>query len=203
MQPVFAQNPLLASVLIVNALIWIVMEVTVQIRQRKRLPAGTQIHVQRQDKGSRAVLEILVRLGTGLCFVLAVLVPAAAITSARELLFWLGVLLIYAGLALRFHSIHLLGAYFTYDLAIVPEQPVIETGPYRLIRHPSYTGLLMTLLGFGFTCTNWLSLLVLMGCALIGFGYRIHREEQMLQEQLGQEYRDYMRRTKRLIPFVL
>ena len=72
-----------------------------------------------------------------------------------------------------------------------------------LIRHPSYTGLLITLLGYGLSLTNWLSLLVLMGCALIGFSYRIHVEEHVLQAQLGQRYQEYMRRTKRLIPFVL
>lgn len=185
----------------ISALAWILMEANVQIRQRKRLRSGGEIHPQ--DKGSRAVLEILVRLGTGLCFVLAYLVPATAITSARELLFWLGVLLIYAGIALRLYAIQVLGAYFTYKLAVAPEQPVIQAGPYRFIRHPSYTGVLLMLLGFGLTCTNWLGLLALMVCALIGFGYRIHVEEQILQENLGQQYQEYMRRTKRLIPFVL
>ena len=58
-------------------------------------------------------------------------------------------------------------------------------------------------LGYGLSLTNWLSLLVLMGCALIGFSYRIHVEEHVLKAQLGQRYQEYMRRTKRLIPFVL
>jgi protein-S-isoprenylcysteine O-methyltransferase Ste14 len=81
---------------------------------------------------------------------------------------------------------------------------VISSGPYRLIRHPSYTGFLITLLGFGLSFTNnWLSLLVIMGCALLGFSYRIQVEEHVLQAQLGQRYQEYMRRTKRLIPFVL
>jgi len=88
-------------------------------------------------------------------------------------------------------------------VAVAPEQTVIETGPYRLIRHPSYTGFLITLLGLGLSSTNWLSLLVLMGCALIGLSYRIHVEERVLKAHLGQRYQEYMRRTKRLIPFVL
>ncbi len=130
-------------------------------------------------------------------------VPATAITSARTFLFWLGILLIYAGIALRLYAIHVLGASFTTAVAVASEQTVIETGPYRLIRHPSYTGFLITLLGLGLSSTNWLSLLVLMGCALIGLSYRIHVEEHVLQEHLGQRYQEYMRRTKRLIPFVL
>ncbi len=199
MQPLFAHNLLLLSVLVVSCLIWLVMEVSVEIRQRKRLRAGAQ----RQDKGSQAVLGLLIRLGIALCALLAFTVPATAITSARVFLFWLGMLLVYAGIALRLYAIHVLGASFTTTVAIAPEQPVIEAGPYRLIRHPSYTGFLITLLGFGLSCTNWLGLLVLMGCALIGFSYRIHVEEHVLQEHLGQRYQEYMRRTKRLIPFVL
>src|SRR6266567_4231062 len=84
-----------------------------------------------------------------------------------------------------------------------PRQPVIEAGPYRLIRHPSYTGFLITLLRLGLSLTNWLSLLVIMGCALLGVSYRIHVEEHVLQAQRGQRYQEYMRPTKRLIPFVL
>jgi protein-S-isoprenylcysteine O-methyltransferase Ste14 len=88
-------------------------------------------------------------------------------------------------------------------VTVVPEQPVIEAGPYRLIRHTSSTGLLIMFLGFWLNSTNCLSLLVLVGCALLGFSYRIHVEEHVLQEHLGQRYQEYMRRTKRLIPFVL
>jgi protein-S-isoprenylcysteine O-methyltransferase Ste14 len=58
-------------------------------------------------------------------------------------------------------------------------------------------------LGFGLSSTNWLSLLTLMACAVIGLSYRIRVEERVLQEHLGQRYQEYMRRTKRLIPFVL
>ena len=132
--------------------------------------------IQRQDKGSHVVLLVLVVLG---------------------------LLLIYAGMALRISAIAVLGAFFTTTVAIAPEQPVIETGPYRFIRHPSYTGFLITLLGLGLSLTNWLSLLVIMGCALLGVSYRIHVEEHVLKAQLGQRYQEYMRRTKRLIPFVL
>jgi len=199
MQPLFAHQPVLLSVLLVSILIWRVMEANVDIRTRKRLRAGAQ----RQDKGSHAVLICLVTFGSLLGVWLAFKVPATAITSTRVFLFWLGILLINAGIAFRLYAIHVLGAFFTTAVAVASEQTVIETGPYRLIRHPSYTGLLITLLGFGLICTNWLSLLVLMGCALLGFSYRIHVEEHVLQEHLGQRYQEYMRRTKRLIPFVL
>ncbi len=199
MQPLFAHQPVPLGVLIASLLVWRVMEAIVDIGTLKRLRAGAQ----RQDKGSHAVLICAVTLGILLGMLLAFKVPAAAIMSARTFLFWLGILLINAGVAFRLYAIHVLGASFTTTVAVAPEQTVIETGPYRLIRHPSYTGLLITLLGLGFSLTNWLSLLVLMGCTLIGLSYRIYVEEHVLQEHLGQRYQEYMRHTKRLIPFVL
>jgi protein-S-isoprenylcysteine O-methyltransferase Ste14 len=199
MQPLFTHNLLLLSVWLASLLIWRVMEASVDIRTLKRFRAG----IQRQDKGSHVVLLCLVGFGILLGMLLAFKVPVTAITSANVFLFWLGILLIYAGMALRLYAIIVLGAFFTTAVAIAAEQTVIEAGPYRLIRHPSYTGFLITLLGFGLSLTNWLSLLVIMGCALIGLSYRIHVEEHVLQEHLGRRYQEYMRRTKRLIPFVL
>ncbi len=200
MQPLFTHNPLELGVWVASLLIWRVMEVGVDIRTFKRLRAG----IQRQDKGSHVVLLCLIVFGLLLGLLLALKVQAFAITSAPDILFWLGMLLIYAGIALRISAIKVLGRYFTTSVAVVADQQVVEAGPYRLIRHPSYTGFLITLLGFGLSLTNnWLSLLVIMGCALIGFSYRIRVEEHVLQEQLGKRYQEYMRRTKRLIPFVL
>jgi protein-S-isoprenylcysteine O-methyltransferase Ste14 len=199
MQPLFVHNRLLLSVWLASLLIWRVMEASVDIRTFKRLRAG----IQRQDKGSHMVLLCLSVFGILLGLLLAFKAQVFAITSARVFLFWLGILLIYAGIALRISAITVLGAFFTTTVAVAAEQTVIEAGPYRLIRHPSYTGFLIILLGFGLSLTNWLSLLVIMGCALIGLSYRIRVEERVLQEHLGQRYQEYMRHTKRLIPFVL
>jgi len=199
MQPLFTHHLLDLGVWLAGLLIWRVMEASVDIRTFKRLRSG----IQRQDKGSRVVLLCLVVFGLLLGVLLALKIPATAITSVSVILFWLGILLMYAGIALRLYAIIVLGAFFTTTVAVAAEQPVIEAGPYRLIRHPSYSGILLILLGFGLSLTNWLSLLVIMGCAIIGLSYRIHVEEHVLQEQLGQRYQEYMRRTKRLIPFVL
>ena len=107
-----------------------------------------------------------------------------------------------AGIAFRWYSILVLGKSFTVDVATRPEQRVVESGPYRLIRHPSYTGSLLTLLGVLLCCVNWLSLLA-MAIGIAGYAYRIRVEEAALAEGLGDEYRDYMRRTRRLIPFIV
>src|SRR5215472_16608 len=180
MQPLFTHHLLDLGVWLAGLLIWRVMEASVDIRTFKRLRSG----IQRQDKGSRVVLLCLVVFGLLLGVLLALKIPATAITSVSVILFWLGILLMYAGIALRLYAIIVLGAFFTTTVAVAAEQPVIEAGPYRLIRHPSYSGILLILLGFGLSLTNWLSLLVIMGCALIGLSYRIHVEEHVLQEQL-------------------
>src|SRR5207245_10095088 len=101
MQPLFAHNLLLLSVLLASLLIWRVMEASVDIRTLKRLRAG----IQRQDKGSHVVLLCLVVFGILLGVLLAFRVPVTAITSASVFLFWLGILLIYAGIALRLYAI--------------------------------------------------------------------------------------------------
>jgi len=199
MQPLFAQNPLFRNVLLAGYVIWAVTEVILGMRQITQLRAGAQLH----DKGSRAVVSGTVGLGILLCLLLPRVVPATSITSGSVFVFWLGVALVYAGLAFRLYAITVLGRYFTPSVAVVADQQVVEDGPYKLIRHPAYTGLLIMFLGFGLGSTNWLSLLALMGCALLGLSYRIHVEELVLQEHLGQRYQEYMRRTKRLIPFVL
>ena len=82
------------------------------------------------------------------------------------------------------------------------DQPVIQSGPYRWVRHPSYAGALLSVLGIVLCSTNWLSLACLLIVAS-GYAYRIRVEEQALAADLGPPYRDYMRRTKRLIPRVL
>lgn len=200
MHPLYAQNPLDIGVLVASLLIWRVMEAIVDIRTFIRLRRGDQ----RQDQGSHVVILVLAAVGVLLGLLLVEEVPAANITERSMFFFWLGIFLMYAGMALRFYAIAVLGAFFTTSVAVASKQTVIETGPYRFIRHPSYTGFLLIWLGFGLSLThNWLSLLVMMGCTLIGLSYRIRVEERVLQANLGQPYQEYMRRTKRLIPFVV
>jgi protein-S-isoprenylcysteine O-methyltransferase Ste14 len=87
-------------------------------------------------------------------------------------------------------------------VAIQPGQAVVENGPYRLIRHPSYSGALITIFGVGLALTNWLSLIGVMVITFIGYSYRVWVEEETLANVLGEPYLQYMKRTKRFIPFV-
>jgi protein-S-isoprenylcysteine O-methyltransferase Ste14 len=113
-----------------------------------------------------------------------------------------GLALFAGGLALRIDAVRTLGRYFRYSVTVEPDQPVIDTGPYRLVRHPAYTGLLAAALGVGVALGNWLSIALCLIPPLFGFTLRLLSEERVLSEQLGEPYRAYMRRTKRLIPGV-
>src|SRR5580704_14582736 len=84
----------------------------------------------------------------------------------------------------------------------IPAKRSSKQDPYRYIRHPSYSGGLITLAGLGLALGNWAGLLTLLACTGAGYGYRIFVEEAALVAALGEPYREYMRRTRRLIPFV-
>ena len=89
------------------------------------------------------------------------------------------------------------------EVAIQPGQRLFTGGLYNTLRHPSYTGTFLTILGYGLALGNWLSLAVMLLIPGLVYGLRIAVEEAALLEAFGDEYRAYMRRTKRLVPFIL
>jgi protein-S-isoprenylcysteine O-methyltransferase len=113
-----------------------------------------------------------------------------------------GCALFLAGLALRWYSIAWLGRYFTVNVAIHSRHEVIDTGPYRWIRHPTYTGALLAFLGLALCIGNWLSLALIMVPITWAFARRISIEEAALANALGRPYTNYMSRTKRLAPYI-
>ncbi len=196
MLPVFATNRLDALILYVAFFIWLLPEVISSFTDTK----GKDIKVH--DRSSGVVLLVCIWLGIYVSINIAFVARSFAIPWHRTLLFAIGIFLMLAGVAFRWYSIRILGKYFTRQVAIQPGQTVVENGPYRLIRHPSYSGALITIFGLGLAFTNWLSLIVVMVIACIGYSYRVSVEEKTLVNALGEPYRQYMKRTKRFIPFL-
>jgi len=155
-----------------------------------------------RDKGSSRILVLLTWLAIALDFTLSFQFPQAAIRWQRTSVFFIGIAVMLAGTAFRFYAMSVLGRSFTYYVAVHAEQTVVEVGPYRYIRHPSYTGALMIFLGMGLALGNWAGLLALLACIGIAYAYRISVEESALVAALGEPYRQYMRRTRRLVPFL-
>ncbi|MEP6810686.1 MAG: isoprenylcysteine carboxylmethyltransferase family protein [Chthoniobacterales bacterium] len=106
------------------------------------------------------------------------------------------------GLALRWWAIVVLGRFFTVDVQIAQDHELVDRGPFRWMRHPSYTGVLLAFLGFGLSLANWAALLVLMLPILAALLHRMTVEEEALMGALGERYVAYMKRTSRLLPGV-
>ena len=122
--------------------------------------------------------------------------------ATNEPLLWTGMAVMVAGLLLRWWSVRTLAQYFTVDIAIQPGQELIRRGPYRRLRHPSYSGALLTVSGFGIALGNPLAALVVIVPITAAFLWRIRIEEQMLAQAFPEAYPDYARETWRLIPFL-
>jgi protein-S-isoprenylcysteine O-methyltransferase len=127
---------------------------------------------------------------------------AATVLPHRRFFATAGLVLFVGGLVLRWVSIIQLGRFFTVNVAIAADHRLIESGPYRFVRHPSYTGSLLAFLGFALSLGNWLSVLVIMIPITIVFLYRINVEERALTSALGDTYISYCGRTKRLLPLL-
>lgn len=152
-----------------------------------------------KDRHSLLLIWVVVAVAMSLGVFLSYALPAFALPAAIGLYF-AGLIIFLAGIALRWYAIRYLGRWFTVNVAIAHDQPLIDTGPYRHVRHPSYTGALMAFLGFALTMDNLASLLVVVLPSFAVFSWRIHIEEQVLARAFGVRWDGYAKRTKRLIP---
>lgn len=177
-------------------LVYLFSEVLLTATRRSRSRTGTK-----QDKSTLGViwLVIMVSIGAGIC--VAARWPAASLPYGQSLA-WVGVFLFVAGLILRWWAIVTLGRFFTVDVTIERDHELVERGPFRVVRHPSYTGVLLAFVGFALTLHNWAALLIVLVPIFAAFIRRMNVEEEALSRALGSRYADYMRRTKRLVPFV-
>jgi len=153
---------------------------------------------QRRDRGS--ALLILVSIVVAL--IVAFSFASLGIAMLPSWAYYPGVTLMVAGIVFRQWSIFVLGRFFSPAVRTQRDQTVVETGPYRYVRHPSYTGALLIFVGLGLALQSWGAVLVLVLIFASAYGYRIYVEEQNLISQLGDAYIAYSRRTKRLIPYL-
>lgn len=152
-----------------------------------------------KDDGSLRLLWYTIGFSLAVGIAVAHTVPMTRIHSA--FIHRIGLGCFFFGLVLRWWSILCLGRFFTVNVAIADDHRVVDSGPYRFIRHPSYTGALVAFLGLGLTFRNLLTVLIIVIPTFLAFQHRIRVEERVLTEALP-DYRDYARRTKRLIPFL-
>ncbi len=116
--------------------------------------------------------------------------------------FYPGIFLMVIGILVRQWAIFVLGRFFTTTVSVQKNQKVVDYGPYRYIRHPAYSGLLIFAIGMFVALQSWGGILVMLVIFGLAIGYRIHVEEKFLVSELGDDYIQYMKKTKGLIPFV-
>jgi protein-S-isoprenylcysteine O-methyltransferase Ste14 len=184
-------------------LVYLFSEVLLTVTRRSRSRTGTK-----QDRSTLGVIWMVIMAS------IAAGVFVARSTSLRagdlsvfalpygHLFAQVGVALFVAGLVLRWWAIITLGRFFTVDVTIEKDHELVERGPFRVVRHPSYTGVLLAFVGFALTLRNWAALLIILVPIFAAFIRRMNVEEEALSRALGSRYADYMRRTKRLVPFV-
>jgi protein-S-isoprenylcysteine O-methyltransferase len=163
----------------------------------KRAKSGD---ARNEDRGSLMLLWIVIVGSITLAFQAAFSLPVANLGALTAAALYAGIACYVFGLTLRWYAIVVLGRFFTVNVAIAADHRLVDTGPYRHVRHPSYTGALMAFLGLGLCMGNWVSVLVMIVPIFLVFLRRMNVEEAALLQGLGDPYRDYMRRTKRLVP---
>jgi protein-S-isoprenylcysteine O-methyltransferase len=156
-----------------------------------------------RDSGSLRVLLGGMWIALFLAFPLSFVRAWSFPRSVQLSLFAVGVALILLGSLLRRYCWRTLGQYFTGDVRARPDQPVIRAGPYRLVRHPSYTAGMMMFIGIGLALGSWFSFALLTIATIATYGYRVVIEERALLDTIGEAYRSYTRETKRFIPYIV
>jgi protein-S-isoprenylcysteine O-methyltransferase Ste14 len=168
------------------------------IARRDGLGGGTAV-----DQHSKRLILVAGTLATLSALFVATVLRQFSVATGRRVMYAAGIVCLVAGGQLRRHCFRMLGDSFTYDVRVRAGQAVVERGAYRYVRHPSYAAGLLLFGGVGLALTNWLSLAVALLLPALAYAYRISVEERVLVETLGPAYARYMKRTKRLVPFVI
>ena len=194
MKPYFETNHLAGLLIMVVTMSWGMMELAKASNSRE---GATKVG----GGGRRFAVIPVVIVTTVMLYLAPHIMPAAAIRPA-VIAFAAGMVILLGGLALRGWSIKALGDYFTGVVMVSADQQVITAGPYRVLRHPSYTGFLLACAGAGLASANWVALAAMVLLPLAVFLWRIHAEERALLVTLGDRYRSYAAQHKLLVPLI-
>jgi len=195
--PIFASG--LGLVLFDTAyFVWIVSELfgAVLVPRLRRRGRATRV---KRDRGSGALIIFTVLVS----IILALSLGYAGVGPLPDWVFYPGIFTMVLGVLVRQWAIAVLGRFYSLTVRVAEDHRLVVKGPYRLVRHPSYAGVLITFIGLALAVQSWGALLVLLTVFGVSHGYRMRVEERVLQSELGQDYAEYMKRTKRLIPFLI
>lgn len=154
------------------------------------------------DAGSVRLIILGMGVASLIAFPLAWVAVLRLPAAWQPVVFGIGMAALIAGSLLRRHCWRLLGASFTGDVRAKADQPIVTTGAYALVRHPSYSAGILMNAGIGLALGSWGSTALLVLASFVVYSYRIAVEERTLLAIIGEPYRQYIRARRRLIPFV-
>ncbi len=190
-------SPIYTFIFTATFWIWIFFELWVFVRERGSARDSSR------DRGSTFSVIFVLIVGFVLAFNLPEIAPQFNIQNSFAFFFALGIFFVFAGILFRFWAIQTLGRFFRTRVMIQEQHQLVTSGPYKYLRNPSYTAILIFLIGFGLGIGNWLSVLVLFIVGFIDYALRIALvEERALAAQFGKEFQDYKKKTWALIPFI-
>jgi protein-S-isoprenylcysteine O-methyltransferase Ste14 len=175
---------------------WTASELYIAIATRTRAGGG-----KRADRGSMAVLWVTIVSAITAAEIISKSTPHDLFRGMA----WVdpvAIGLIVSGLIVRWTAILSLGKAFSANVAIRDSQTVYRSGLYRFVRHPSYSGMMLIFVAIALHERNRLSAAILLVSTSAALLYRIHVEESALVNAFGEQYSDYSKTTKRLIPWI-
>jgi len=194
--PLYARYDAWAPVFYASFTAWWLSEMWILSRDRRRARGVSG------DRGSYRVIMILLPLAIGAAFGSPYYFPWAGIGGPAAVWLVAAAVLVWGGIAFRLWAVLTLGRFFRTSVLVHDDHKLITRGPYRRLRHPSYTGTFVTVLGIGMFMGNWLSIVLSLSLTMIAFGIRMAAEEQALAGKFGEAYAERRRNTWAVIPFI-
>jgi protein-S-isoprenylcysteine O-methyltransferase Ste14 len=188
---------LFRALLATISIIWIAFEIWLVVRDRTQGKGKTGI-----DRRTRYYNFIAITVGITVAAVLSGNSKFFFPGGRSDIGFWIGLSIMLLGFGLRIWAVVTLGASFRTTVETHTGQRVVRNGPYRLVRHPSYSGLVLICCGYGIALQNWLSLAFAVLPPLAALLHRIRIEEAALVSSIGPDYEEYQSKTKKMVPWV-
>ncbi|WP_176397853.1 methyltransferase family protein [Bacillus cereus] len=186
---VFTQN-----LFAISLLLWSLIEFRVLRKDKSKRP-------KKQDIKSISLFSVLIIIFTIVSFKIFHM-QIGMISIQYSWLYWLGISVMYFGIALRHYCVYLMGNQYVATLQVNEKPKLITQGPFGLIRHPCYTGFIIALWGASITMLNYLFIIFLIVFSLLLFLIQIKIEEKQLIKYFGKEYEEYIKSTKKMFPFI-
>ena len=175
--------------------IWVISEVLLLVLRRSKQDSRDY------DRGSIKWLNIIIYASVAIAVGFRIL-GIGHIKLGISFIPWIGLGFIIFGMIIRWTAILSLRKYFTTNVAILSDHRIIKTGLYRFVRHPSYSGSIISFCGLGLTLSNWISFLILVIPITTAFLKRIQIEEEALRNAFGEEYENYTKMSWALFPWL-